>query len=185
MSLVEDFKDRIPTQVLSNGAIRYEEFDENGNSLGYKYMKRADEPIEKGNVWNKVIYDGIKEEFYSTYRNIPQGLICMWSGVTVPTGWHLCDGTNGTPDLRDRFVVGSGNEYEIGNTGGEKTHKLTIAEMPSHSHTISNFPTDISGQERGQNSYGEYVTKETSSVGGNQAHENRPPYYALAFIMKA
>lgn len=61
--LVENFKDRVPRQVLPNGAVRYEEFDENGNSLGYKWIKRADDPTEVGNAWNKYIYDGIKAEF--------------------------------------------------------------------------------------------------------------------------
>ena len=57
MSLVEDWKDRVPTQVLSNGAIRYEQFDSSGNIIGYVYMKRADEPSEEVNIWNKVVYD--------------------------------------------------------------------------------------------------------------------------------
>jgi len=61
VSLVEDWKDRMPTEVLSNGAIRYEQFDSSGNSLGYVYMKKADEPTEVGNVWNKSVYDGLKE----------------------------------------------------------------------------------------------------------------------------
>lgn len=61
--LVQNFKDRVPTQVLPNGAVRWEQFDSNGNSLGYVYLKRADEPTEVGNAWNKIIYDGIKSEF--------------------------------------------------------------------------------------------------------------------------
>lgn len=65
MSLITDFKDRIPTQVLTNGAIRYEQFDSSGNSLGYVYFKRADEPTEVGNAWNKATYDGIKDEINS------------------------------------------------------------------------------------------------------------------------
>lgn len=210
MSLIENFKDRVPTQVLSNGAIRYEEFDENGNSLGYKYIKRADEPAEVGNIWNKVLYDGIKEEFYSAYRNIPQGLICMWSGSIVPTGWLLCNGENGTPDLRNRFIVGAGHEYDIGDTGGEKEHALTVEEMPNHKHNIkvqssdSGYWTeegthDILGTHGHGGSDGlgipkrsssylatEYdFTISTSETGLGQPSENRPPYYALAFIMKA
>ena len=61
MSLVENFKDRVPTQVLANGAIRYAQYDAQGNLIGYTYFKRADEPTEVGNIWNKLIYDGIKE----------------------------------------------------------------------------------------------------------------------------
>src|SRR3990172_3920103 len=59
---------------------------------------------------------------------IPSGGIILWSGPAdqIPSGWALCDGANGTPDLRDRFVVGAGGGYEIGATGGEAKHPLTI-----------------------------------------------------------
>jgi hypothetical protein len=51
---------------------------------------------------------------------IPAGSIIMWSGSigAIPVGYYLCNGSNGTPDLRDRFVVGAGNTYAVGNTGG-------------------------------------------------------------------
>jgi hypothetical protein len=51
---------------------------------------------------------------------IPSGAIVMWSGSigSIPAGYYLCDGQNGTPDLRNRFVVGAGNSYAVGNTGG-------------------------------------------------------------------
>ena len=70
---------------------------------------------------------------------IPSGIICMWSGesTAIPSGWHLCDGDAGTPDLRDRFIVGAGSTYEVGNTGGEATHTLTVNEIPSHNHTFT------------------------------------------------
>lgn len=68
MSLIENFKDRVPTKVLPNGAIRYEEFDADGNSLGYKWMRRADEPSEIGDAWNKVTYDGLKNAIESNNR---------------------------------------------------------------------------------------------------------------------
>jgi hypothetical protein len=56
----------------------------------------------------------------ATANPIPAGGIIMWSGSigAIPTGYYLCDGQNGTPDLRDRFVVGAGNTYAVGNTGG-------------------------------------------------------------------
>lgn len=125
---------------------------------------------------------------------VPSGFIGMWSGSVIPNGWYLCDGNNGTPDLRNRFIVGSGGEYAISNTGGEKTHTLTVNEMPSHNHTLSyaNKNYDLASGDclasgelgTWKYSYDRYSVT-TKSTGGGQAHENRPPYYALAFIMKA
>lgn len=132
---------------------------------------------QQGTPINKALFDTIGKYL------IPAGLICMWNGTVVPTGWHLCDGTNGTPDLRDRFVVGSGNEYEVGNIGGEKTHQLTIEEMPRHSHSYSH-PTYAGAIINKGVNMGSDETLQTGETGGNQPHENRPPYYALAYIMK-
>ncbi|MDP2941049.1 MAG: hypothetical protein Q8N85_02180 [Candidatus Omnitrophota bacterium] len=120
--------------------------------------------------------------------SVPRGLIVMWSGriLNIPTGWQLCDGTNGTPDLRDRFTVGAGQGYDVGATGGEARHTLTTEEMPAHSHTYSKAHGD-QGHAGGSGTSGQTVansTDSTSSTGGGQLHENRPPYYALAYIMK-
>ena len=145
----------------------------------------------------------------------PSGGIIMWSGSIndIPVGWALCDGTNGTPDLRDRFIVGAGRKYNVGNTGGADRVTLTVAQMPSHNHGSGDLATTTDGSH--SHSYirpsggisaesGDYdiyrgiedadtssdgyhdhdVTGNTGSTGGGQAHENRPPYYALCFIMK-
>jgi microcystin-dependent protein len=67
------------------------------------------------------------------------GIITIWSGSvgTIPTGWLLCDGTNGTIDLRDKFIIGAGSTYVVGDTGGSATVTLTNAQMPSHLHTVA------------------------------------------------
>jgi len=67
---------------------------------------------------------------------IAAGIITMWSGSigAIPSGWFLCDGTNGTPDLRDRFIVGAGSTYAVNATGGAATVTLTQAETPAHTH---------------------------------------------------
>ena len=113
----------------------------------------------------------------------------MWSGATtnIPSGWVLCNGSNGTPDLRDRFVVGAGNTYGVGAKGGEATHKLTVNEMPSHTH---NLPTSMDSNLNHANlcfltgAINSPIGISSDSRGGNQAHNNLPPYYALCFIMK-
>ena len=65
------------------------------------------------------------------------GMIILWSGSTgsIPSGFVLCNGSNSTPDLRDRFVVGAGNSYSVGATGGSSTVTLSTNQIPAHSHT--------------------------------------------------
>lgn len=143
-------------------------------------------------------------------KRVPKGVIVMWSGTEIPPGWVLCDGKPGTPDLRSRFVVGAGkgSEYAIGNTGGAAAVKLTLEQMPKHSHSygdtvyrennqsvnqkdipagyaVRNVPAGIGSHATdGDNDREVYTTRQTSEEGGNLPQENRPPYYALAFIMK-
>lgn len=78
---------------------------------------------------------------------IPSGVILMWSGTlaTIPTGWALCDGSNGTPNLLDRFVLGVGDTTtNPGEAGGSHSRTLTVAQLPSHSHagTTGNQSSD-------------------------------------------
>lgn len=128
--------------------------------------------------------------------HIPVGVITMWSGASnnLPGGWALCDGGNGTPNLRDRFIVGAGNAYGVGATGGAATVALGIEHMPSHNHNNGNFSQLLEKRGDGQwtassadNTVGEPDIVHAGTIlpaGGGQAHENRPPYYALAYIMK-
>lgn len=81
------------------------------------------------------------------YYLVPKGAIIIWSGSVkdIPSGWVLCDGSEeGIPDLRDRFVLGAGNNYAVGAKGGESEHTLTVDEMPNHSHDRGTM--DITGQ---------------------------------------
>ncbi|MDR3563484.1 MAG: hypothetical protein P4N59_18905 [Negativicutes bacterium] len=121
-------------------------------------------------------------------NGIPSGGIIMWAGASsnIPSGWHICDGSNGTPNLYDRFIIGAGHNYAPGAVGGEATHVLTIPEMPVHHH-MAYQPTPYSswyngsGPSEGQ---GDQVQDPTSDTGGGAAHNNMPPYYALCYIMK-
>ena len=124
--------------------------------------------------------------------SIPVGGIIPWYGQErdVPNGWAVCNGSNGTPDLRSRFIVASGNGYAIGGMGGEERHKLTVEEMPSHRHSYSFRGADINDSWKNQNNLYSvshaytWNTAYTDYAGGDQPHENRPPYYALFYIMR-
>ena len=128
---------------------------------------------------------------------IPLGGIITWSGAVtaIPSGWALCNGqtANGraTPDLRDRFIVGAGGSYGVGETGGEEQHVLTISEMPSHNHSYDfhmfsrSLGVGVSYYKPYQREYWYYErTAYSLNAGGSQPHENRPPYYALCYIMR-
>jgi microcystin-dependent protein len=113
---------------------------------------------------------------------VPKFGIILWAGALadIPLGWALCDGNWGTPDLRDRFVIGAGN-LAVGTTGGEASHVLSEAEMPAHVHSSL---TTVGNQVTWGGSGYHPTGGSTGSTGGGGAHENRPPYYALAYIMK-
>ena len=142
----------------------------------------------------------------STVQAFTRGMIMMWSGAIpdIPTGWGLCDGTVGTPDLRNRFVIGSGNIYATGATGGSAnavvvahTHSLSIDSGGAHAHSVTGISSPPGGAyaQPGGN-MGNYITGHTgtaglhshsgtaAATGESGANKNLPPYYALAFIMK-
>jgi hypothetical protein len=122
-------------------------------------------------------------------RFFPSGGIIMWSGsiINIPTGWYLCNGSNSTPDLRNKFVMGAGSTYIVGANGGSTTsspagahahaystvagHQLTIAEMPSHHHDFQQYEFITNGERDNNGQAGENLqTWQTTDVGGNLAH---------------
>ncbi len=116
-------------------------------------------------------------------REIGSGMIGMYESTTPPAGWYLCNGSNGTPDLRDYFVKnvarasagsGGGTGTVTGSTAGTITHG-------THHHADSN-ETDNNGKDK-TGYHSENVTMDAhAAMSDNQAWW--PPYYALAFIMK-
>ena len=123
------------------------------------------------------------------------GMIILWSGAAdaIPSGFVLCDGNNNTPNLSGKFVVGydaSNGDYDVNDTGGAENVTLSIAQIPNHKHTTSFdghkfFPGDgsTSVSYGGAGGYPATVFS-MDNTGGGQSHENRPPYYALCYIMK-
>ena len=190
---------------------------------------------------------------WSTFQGVPSGVIMMWSGAegAIPSGWYLCNGSNSTPDLRSRFIVGagSGSSYSVGNTGGANSVTLSTSQIPAHSHTTNNHSHNASVSDPGHghsmsiSDPGHYhntsvtgaklfpgyggahvpygggggypgthfnmsnantgvnmsasnantglsvslgnANPSTNNTGGGGSHENRPPYYALCYIMKS
>lgn len=139
--------------------------------------------------------------------SIPSGLIAIWSGSigSIPSGWVLCDGTNLTPDLRNSFILGAGNSYAVGATGGSAdaivvahTHTATVTD-PGHTHTAQGHTnaqistgtsytyasTLNNGTFNGINTATTGISVTNNSTGTSGSGANLPPYYALAFIMKS
>lgn len=132
--------------------------------------------------------------------NAPIGAIILWSGPesTIPAGWHICDGTNGTEDLRGRFALGATTEVDeegntihpAGETGGSEEVTLTVAQMPEHGHIVYYQVGSGTGPWGGVSSLGTIVSKDAqggitlSSTGSSKPHSNMPPYLALYYIQK-
>ena len=123
----------------------------------------------------------------------PKGGIIMWRGTVIPPTWAFCDGQNGTPDLRGRFILGMGQGAGLTNRvldakGGAETVKLEIPNLPSHTHYYTYSDFNDRSVSNGSNAptlhQGNVKGKETNPTGGNQPHENMPPFYVLAYIMK-
>jgi hypothetical protein len=142
----------------------------------------------------------------------PIGGIILWSGsvASIPSGWALCNGSNGTPDLRNRFVVGAGSTYAVDATGGSAD-----ATLPTHTHTATSTSTvtdpghfhnvdgpfggggnpggslntdNPAGKNRATTTVTTGITVATTTTNANAGtsgtNANLPPYYALAYIQK-
>lgn len=163
-------------------------------------------PTQTGNAGKALLTDGTNPYWGAAFVT---GMIMMWSGTiaTIPSGWALCDGTSGTPDLRNRFIIGANADTTGQSTtsvtgtatksGGSKdaivvahTHSITD---PGHNHSYQNRGNDNETTGGAQNRPRDLVNQTTgisttgitiNSTGSSGTNANLPPYYALAFIMK-
>ena len=156
-------------------------------------------------------------------KHFPLGTILPWDPVirdskgmdtrqrrAIPKGWKVCDGVNGTPDLRNLFLMGASSSADTGKKGGIETisnlktedHELTINQMPSHRHNITGNMDGHKGLDWGpgkvivptvsghiQPQAKKYLNKWNSGKGKPHSHkikdlENRPPYYSVLYIIK-
>jgi len=196
-----------PIVLDSAGRVPYEIWLLSGYS--YKFV------IQSASATTLVTLDnlyGILQNAPASAPAVPSGCILIWSGSTgsIPSGWVICDGSNGTPDLRNSFILGAGNTYAVGATGGSTdaivvshTHTATSTVTdPGHFHAQTGYTTNNGGNPYGNPSGGAAftgassqntqsattgitvaTTNATAGVSGSGA--NMPPYYALAFIMKS
>lgn len=140
------------------------------------------------------------------HNMLPTGVILMWSGssASIPYGWYLCDGTNGTPNLVNRFIVGATGTYAVGATGGSAdavvvSHSHSITD-PTHRHYVGSRDSTAdnggnatqefvqnAGTGAGPNTYTDYEATgiTINSTGSSATNANLPPYYALCYIMKS
>lgn len=175
-----------------------------------------------GIVFDCVFSDrGTWEVVYQNYSMLPPGEIIMidgvipnlfnangWGKVEGLIGYAICNGANDTPDLRDRFVVGAGGGYNVGDKGGENAVSLTSSQIPPHWHWMFSIRPDGNNGWEGDVGPDDYVKRKTrngtnsnnydlskysgaptvgrtsTGGGGNEAHENRPPYYALIYAKR-
>jgi hypothetical protein len=151
---------------------------------------------------------GILGTIPAASSTLPTGMILLWSGSigSIPAGYLLCDGTNSTPDLRNRFIIGAGSSYSVNQTGGSAdavlvshTHTATVTD-PGHTHTTTpstlflRASAGAQGSNSGSNWRTDTLTVASTTTGITVANEttgtsgtgaNIPPYFALCYIMKS
>ena len=152
---------------------------------------------------------GILGTIPAASSTLPTGMILLWSGSigSIPAGYLLCDGTNSTPDLRNRFIVGAGSTYSVNQTGGSAdaivvSHNHTATSVvtdPGHAHTIASDNNNNNGtnRQRGGDNTNQFtantgtavtgitVATTNTAAGTSGTGANLPPYYALCYIMKS
>ncbi len=123
-----------------------------------------------------------------TVLNSMSGIISIWHGLLadIPDGWVLCDGTNGTPNLSTKFILGSIFDAEVGQTGGALNHNHPFTSNTHHHHTTPTVTADgvTEGDDVVGTTQGDPATSDDVATGTTDNIGHLPPYYRVAFIMK-
>eukprot|EP01084_Bolivina_argentea_P289675 497464_1 len=182
-------------------------------SLGDKLKKMESAFTEKLKILKDELTESKEED--AIYEELPIGSIILWSGSrsNIPKKWALCDGNNGSPDLRNKFIVGAGGQFGVKQKGGTANHahninvnghRLTTQQIPSHQHDFYNcmwvYDSDNNNRSicnKGNNWLNNIASgngnERTKPSGGGAAHshtasaasvQHLPPYIALCFIIK-
>ena len=155
---------------------------------------KTDAPKIMPDILENVVVDNLT--VIGTIDIFPKGIVSAWAGTTIPEGWVICNGENNTPDLSNKFIFGEGTGKSLtarnySESGGEETHLLTLNELGNHKHYYDSQKSTAEGLIRiiGDPSRQDGLTNNnrietTGNTGGDMPHNNMPPYYVLAFIMK-
>ena len=127
-----------------------------------------------------------------SFNLLSRGMITVWNKQVAPIGWAFCDGSNGTPDLRGRFILGQGQGPNLTNRSlndisGSENITLNINQIPAHSHSIFELTDTFPGgynNHGGTPAYKNTSIRPTGSVGVGAVFNKMPPFYVLAYIMK-
>ena len=190
-------KEESETRVFENGATlpvifkRYASFGTSTpeKTFAWADFKRFDNLVE--NAEKNLDFEKRLKALETKKSPIPIGLIAVWgkpADEPIPEGWQECT------DLRGRFPLGwnpdDADFSELLKNAGEKTHQLTIAEMPTHSHQqgseslYNHFGggSSVGGRTYPMGDNGSFQRQNTSNAGGNKPHNNMPPYRIIKFI---
>lgn len=209
----DDIVSQHPPQARAMRTALRNEHDANGRHIQVSFTNRAGSPpvglADHVTMWQEdgVLFQRVGLATATAMGVTPVGGIIMWSGTlaTIPSGWALCDGTNGTPDLRDKFVRGAAPAADPGATGGADTHDhggatanhtLTAAQsgLPDHVHPEEGVTPVSESSGGGEPRFIGQMQNTGGVVGGarnaTQGHMHNisaasslPAYFALAYIM--